>query len=357
MKRLFRPLKIRHIIWLSLLALIAWALRDITFADVRGSLGRLSLVQVMALILLNIGILILFSSRWWLVLRAQGFRLPYFSLVLYRLAAAGINYFTPGPQFGGEPFQVYIVQQRHWVPGSLALASVTLDKLLELLANFTFLVIGVAIILEAGLFGREAGVQALLLVIGLFALPAGYMFILSRGKSPATWLAGYISVRQPAVPGNRWLKLKMAHLAIAGVEEKLAQFCRRNPRALVQAFFISALVWFAMVMEYWLMLHFLGLRLNVFQVIASLTAARLAYLLPIPAGLGVLEASQVMAMQALGIHPALGISISMLIRARDISFGATGLWLVGVFTGSRSRAPLPVELAVNRLNGIEKEEL
>ena len=87
-----------------------------------------------------------------------------------------------------------------------------------------------------------------------------------------------------------------------------------------------------MIAEYSLALRVLGIQLEPAQVIIALTAARIAFLLPIPAGLGALEAGQVAAMQMLGVEPALGISISLLIRARDLSLGVLGLWLGGLLT-------------------------
>ena len=66
------------------------------------------------------------------------------------------------------------------------------------------------------------------------------------------------------------------------------------------------------------------------QSVVVLPAARVAFLLPVPAGLGALEAGQVLAMQALGINPAVGIGLSLLIRSRDIIFGGLGLWWGGL---------------------------
>jgi hypothetical protein len=45
---------------------------------------------------------------------------------------------------------------------------------------------------------------------------------------------------------------------------------------------------------------------------------------------GALEASQVLALGALGINPSTGISLSLLIRARDIALGGLGLWWGGI---------------------------
>jgi len=93
---------------------------------------------------------------------------------------------------------------------------------------------------------------------------------------------------------------------------------------------ISMVSWAAMLGEYWLMLRLLGLNLTPIQAISTLTAARIAILLPLPAGLGTLEASQVLALGALGLNPAAGISLSLLIRVRDVALGGLGLWWGGV---------------------------
>jgi len=70
-----------------------------------------------------------------------------------------------------------------------------------------------------------------------------------------------------------------------------------------------------------------GLALGFRQVISVITAARLAILLPMPGGLGTLEAAMVLVTVALGQGAAAGAGLSLLIRVRDIIFGLIGLWL------------------------------
>ena len=89
---------------------------------------------------------------------------------------------------------------------------------------------------------------------------------------------------------------------------------------------VSLLGWLLLIGEFWLMFNFLGLRLNLAQVAALLIAARFAILLPLPGGLGTLEASQVFALSMLGLNPAIGISAMLLIRGRDMLLGGLGLW-------------------------------
>ena len=113
-------------------------------------------------------------------------------------------------------------------------------------------------------------------------------------------------------------------------ERQAADVCRQHPGTLWLAVLVSMVSWLLMVAEYWLALHFLGATLTAAQTIIALTAARVAILFPLPGGLGALEASQVLAMQLLGLDPAIGLSLSLLIRARDIMFGGVGLWWGGV---------------------------
>ena len=84
-----------------------------------------------------------------------------------------------------------------------------------------------------------------------------------------------------------------------------------------------------MIAEFYTMASFLGVSLSLAQLIALLTAARVAFLLPLPGGLGTLEASQVWALELMGFNPAVGLGLSLLIRLRDVSLGLLGLWWMG----------------------------
>jgi uncharacterized membrane protein YbhN (UPF0104 family) len=97
----------------------------------------------------------------------------------------------------------------------------------------------------------------------------------------------------------------------------------------------SLLTWVMLVSEYWLVLRFLDLRLTFDETIAVLTTARLAFLTPLPGGLGALEAGQAFAFQKLGFSVAEGLSVGLLIRARDVVFGAIGLALGSILASPR----------------------
>ncbi len=271
----------------------------------------------------NALVIITFSGRWWLFLVGQGYRLPYLKLVGYRLAAFGVSYFTPGPHFGGEPLQVFLVTERDDVPADVSIAAVTMDKLFELIANFTFLLVGLILVLQHGLLAGSLGNQALAYSLLLLLLPAGLLIALWNGHHPLSALLGVVMARWPSPTLSRW------HDTLWRSEDLVAQLCRRRPDILVAASAVSALSWVALIGEYWLMTQLLGIDLTFGQAITALIAARFAILLPMPAGLGALEASQAIAMNLLGMDPAAGVALALLIRTRDVLLGLFGLWLGG----------------------------
>jgi uncharacterized protein (TIRG00374 family) len=331
----FRLLRLRYLLWLAVPLLFLWVLRSVPLEDSWAVLAGIGPTQILILILANVLVSLTLSGRWWLILRAQGHPISYLTVAGYRLAAFGVSYFTPGPQFGGEVIQVHLVQRRHQVARSTAISAVTLDKSLELLVNFAFLAGGIACILLWQVFPGVEVRQATILPFLLLALPIGFLLAIWGGRHPVSGPLKVI-VGQKLLGDVPWLsRHRKVYQAIRDSEEEATRFCQESPLTLMQAFLISLVSWVAILVEFWLMLRVLGLNLTPIQVISTLTAARIAILLPLPGGLGTLEASQVLALGAFGLNPAAGISLSLLIRVRDVALGGLGLWWGGV----KSRLP------------------
>lgn len=303
-------------IW-GVAGLLLWlVVRTVPLREVGRALAGLQGWHLAVLLLLNGLVLLTLNGRWHLLLRGLGYGLPFGSLLGHRLAAFGVSYFTPGPHFGGEPVQVLLVERQHGVPRSAAIAAVSLDKTVELLLNFGFLAFGVALVVQTGLLGEAIGGQTAVWFLLLLLPPVLYLWLIWRGKQPITRLL-------QSVKWGRW------ETAVAASETQMSTLCQQNPGALLGAIAISTLSWALMLAEFYLMVSFLGASLTLGQLIALLTAARVAYLLPLPGGLGTLEASQVWALGLMGFNPAVGLSLSLLIRLRDVSLGLLGLWWLG----------------------------
>ena len=324
--------------WLVALFLLWLVLRTVPLTAVLLSLKQLQLWQMGVLVLLNALVVALLTSRWWLILWGLGYKLPFGMTMGHRLAAAGVSYFTPGPQFGGEPVQVLLVEKVHNVPRITAVSSVALDKSIELLFNFSFLVLGMVIILQSSVLdagvGREsaAAVGSVQVVwpLVLLSFPILYLVALWRGRQP---IAGFMRVTMPVFSRRlAWAnKFETAVRGMAASEKLAGQFCHQSPLNLGAVLLVTLLSWLTMVVEFGMMLTFLGAEVSFLEAIVVLTAVRFAYLLPLPGGLGTVEAAQVWVMTQLGFDPAVGLSASLLMRGRDILLGLTGLWWVNHF--------------------------
>jgi len=129
-----------------------------------------------------------------------------------------------------------------------------------------------------------------------------------------------------------------AQKIVAQSEQEVVQLCQQSPKHLFLAMGVTILFWAFWLLEFWFVYALLGLRMNLTELLIVLTAARIAFMLPLPGGVGTLEASQVLAMVAIGQPTAVGLSAALIIRSRDVLLGAFGLWLSSrLISGSKKR--------------------
>lgn len=314
------------------LGFLYFALRDAPFQAIWATLQPLRPSQVLLILAVDAVTHGLIAARWWIIARAQSRGTDYPSLLSARLAAFAISYFTAGPQIGGEPLQVMYLRRHHGWSYARAVATVVLDKLLELLANFLFLLVGLIALVQAGVFGARDGSSLPLLAASavLLAWPLIHVVLLWRGRYP---LSRVLRVMAGRGQGGRGVRFVQASEHLAG------RFCQRKPGALFASAMVSLLGNTSAVIEYLLITSFLGIHLGLGRTIAAWTAGQLSFLVPLPAGLGALEASQVFVLGLFGASAVSAIGVTMLMRGRDLIAGALGLLLVAPSVGRRKSMP------------------
>ena len=330
--------------WLLVIPALWWALREVPLQRIVDTLASLRGWQLLALAGVNVGVLAIFSLRWWIFLRVMGGRIPFSRAVGYHLIGFGVSYFTVGPQVGGEPLQVLLASRHPSVTSPAAVSSVFLDKVFELLTNFTFLMIGSLLILVSGAAGNWPGGGWWAAAAGLLTLPLLHLWALSREKFPITGL-----ITRYTLP--TWL-LRAAKLIVQS-EEKISALLRTKPVVVLAAAAISAAGWLAMFAEYALMLSFLGQSMNLVQLMTAFLASQLAFLTPLPGGLGALEAGQVLAFSSFGAAAAVGLSASLVMRVRDLIFGLLGLALAGTELQKIGKRKAPPEGTDSTIDSVE----
>ncbi len=328
----------------ALLCLGLWmlwlTLKNIRLADVWMHLRLLSTEGFILLLGANLLMAWAMNLRWWLILRTLGAPVPYLRLMIYRTAGNAVSYATPGPQFGGEPLLVYVLRRYHRLTTDTAIASVTLDRLVEIVANFTFIFSAASVVLPLVFRGRLPTPFALLPVGLVLAIALTYLAAILLGMTPLGALIRAARDRQRSPVNPSASGLTAVLLGLSAVEEKAARAVGRRPWLMTGLFLFALIHWGCLVGEVWLIYFCLGTSLAGSELILMVAVGRLAFLSPMPAGLGALEASQVLMLSLLGHHPAVGLATCAVIRARDLIFTGAGLGLTAGLLSAKDRRVL-----------------
>ena len=86
-----------------------------------------------------------------------------------------------------------------------------------------------------------------------------------------------------------------------------------------------------MFFEFKVAANIVGLNLTIFQLFLIICVVGAAFVVPIPMGLGALEAGQIGLFSILAISQAAGIGLAFVIRIKDIIISAIGMILFAYY--------------------------
>jgi uncharacterized protein (TIRG00374 family) len=304
-------------LWACALGLCAWLLRDFPLSVAVESLSKISALQFTFWIAVNVGILWLATFRWQLLGKSVACTLSLWSLFLVRMGGQTISFLTPGPQFGGEPVQIYWLMTRFGVSLKRAVLALGLDRLYELWINFFVLLTGLLIVLNsfqwaADTFYIQTPITVFLLMTLLILPLLLYRFRDRIQEKIALTLNSYLAktnsekfntVQKSDEFANN-LSLSRDHIIALGV---------------------SLLVWVGIFIELQLIVYMLDIKLGALEIMTLLCFIRLAMLLPLPGGIGSIEAAIILFFQLLSLDIELAFSVIALCRLRDVVLLSAGL--------------------------------
>lgn len=318
------------LLWVLALSLAAWTLWQLPLGDI---LSRLSLLEWRDWLLwlsVNIAILYLAVKRWQLLGRALGASLSLTRLFRLRQAGSAVSFLTPGPHFGGEPLQLYWLYRDCGLALHRAVAMLGLDRFMETGTNIAVLLAGVLLllgttILPAGEWLQISAILAVLLTVMLIAA----MLVLRH----PTWLAmRFRPLAQRWRRGDEPDETESGWLALVGLLRR-ALSCHRT--RLWLALLLSLGGWGALLVELVLLLHLLGVSPSPTDTVLIMVGMRLAMLLPVPGGIGTIEASLLWSFRLLGLPVSAAAGLIALIRLRDALVLLIGLGCLASFRRQR----------------------
>ncbi len=235
----------------------------------------------------------------------------------------------PFSQFGG-----LVVGARTAVSGgmreSLVYASLIADQTTELAAQLVFTLFGVAM-LALALTNGAASPELWPLVLGGVGVMAAIMALFAFAQRPVLRMAQGLAGRL----------LPQSVSTMSALTAELDAIYRHRARV-IAAFLLHLLAWAFSAAGAWMALRFMGLALPLTSVltIEALIFTLRTVAFAIPGGVGVQEAAYVLIGPIFGLPPGIGLSLSLVKRARDLAIGVPGMliWQAQEVAGLRKAA-------------------
>lgn len=237
-----------------------------------------------------------------------------------RMCSHAVSQLTPSAQVGGEAARIFMVKCSS---KKISLASVIVDKTIELLTVIVFTIIGVSIALtRIPLPGKLKTLFVGFVVVASLLL----LFIISKQKKGLFgWLRDLLLKMR-----LKFKFLEKHRKTIEETDEYISDFYRRHRKAFIRVFLLYSLLILLWTTEIHVTLQFIGAHHISFLDSFLITAlGNLAFVVPfIPASLGVYEATYVALFALLG--KGTGVGFTLVIIRRIIALLWAGIGLLGM---------------------------
>jgi uncharacterized protein (TIRG00374 family) len=304
---------------------LAWWLG---LGELRDAIARADPSRFVAFLALSVAVFTTLGARWRLVLRAmdRSRAIPRLSvLVGFRAAEHAVSTLLPSAHLSGEPVRAFLLRHRG-VDWPLAIASVAADRLLEItiatVLGPAYVVYFFAVNATSPWAARWATAVMVACVVGLVLL---YVRAFSRG--------GFLPI---VFRGKQTGSLATS---VEAIERNIVDFIRSS--AFVPGLALAALAEALVLAELWTLTRAFALPISLATLVGVMVGMGIAQLLPVPAAVGSLEATEVGVVKLAGGEAALGLAVGMIVRLREtlwIVVGLSAIYFEGVSWRSVERA-------------------
>jgi uncharacterized protein (TIRG00374 family) len=313
------------------LVIVAVLIKEVGWSEIKKTLGMLGagyaivIVYPMTWILLN-------TRGWKMAIHAHLARIPLGRLAQMRLAGETFNSLLPSGYVGGEPLKAHLLSR--WLPPMEAASSVLVAKAAQSVSLILFVGLGLTLGGKPGSVSplkHPAELTALVMLsIGIFL----FTVLLTRRSFSriGKWLH--------SLTGHPWLQKQEARLV--ALDDSLGAFYREGKTRFAASVFWHGLGWIAGALEVAVIFFLIGNPVTAREAWFIGAMAQLAAVVGLfaPAGVGMYEGGHYLAASILGISPALGVSVALIRRIRELFWNCVGLWIFWRLSKSKPE-PVP----------------
>ena len=282
------------------------------------------LIYITAVTLIEIFLVI----RWNTVLKAFKLKVPFHNLFLYKMSGYAVGYLSPQAHIGGEPVRALLLK-RHNIKFKQGISSVLIDKSMQLTTDLLFAFVGASALFLHFSISRRIEFLIFGFITAAISLLGFYFYCMIKKKP---FFSAILSLR--FLKKNN--KLKKLREDIIEVENTLHVFYVKHFNYFIRIIIINLFLYVLMFVEYSTAAMLFGFKPSIFTTLIVMGGVALSYSLPVPMALGVLEVSQISALGLLRQNKAIGLSISLLVRMKDIIrtvIGSSALLYFGINKG------------------------
>ncbi len=278
--------------------------------DIWQELRNFSIIKFILVLAIGIFNSYLFSLRWEVVAKAlfKEKKIPGIAFFLDRLAGYSVSYVTPVAQLGGEPLRIMLIQEEG-LPPKVATSSTIIEKALEISATILFLAIGCFLVCLNPEFAEPARSTLIVFSVIMTVLVVLFYYFSFQNKS----------IFSSALRLLQLHRLKYFRDRLSGLEtfeKEMNLFYKQHPRALLAIMLISIATQLVMLLEHFLIAYFMGFRMSFVQTFLVANIPYVAFLMPMPGGIGALESGMAAIFSVSGI-PLNPIAFVLILRIRD----------------------------------------
>lgn len=247
------------------------------------------------------------------ILKTQGYNLSYLKITEIWLLGFAMSYLTPFAIWGGEFIMIYILKKKFNVDWEKGGAAVFIFRVIDATIFFPFMISGVLIfpLLTGHLpIGKVLIVGGI--ITGIFLILLINFYVKSfKKQSVLTGLLKIFGKDRKKVENTEGGKIFFKG------EKEVIKFFGPWKKEMWIAIINSIIKYFLVLIRVCLIIFFFQGGLNILKALAAYGFFNLTCLIPVPAQLGVLEASEVIVFEGLGLGANVGIAFSFVLRAMD----------------------------------------
>jgi putative membrane protein len=319
--------KVRIVIIVALgLALTAYLVKYVGLGVVWSAAVAVGWGGFAILCLYSLGLFGLLGIAWYVLIppeAAAGSRVFIWARMVRDSAAEVL----PFSQFGGMALGARAAVL-HGVTRPLAFGSMIVDVTTEMLAQFAYIALGVAMLSARAPHNASAQSLTTVFAIGLaLAAVAGGLFVALQRYGH--WMTAKVAAR--LLPG-----VAAATTAVPAALDEIY----RSPARVGFSATLHFAAWLLSAIGTWIAFRLIGVHVDVAAVMAieSLVYATRSAAVFVPNALGVQEGAYTVLAPLFGVGAEFGLAVSLLKRARDIAIGVPVLLIWQAVEGQRALA-------------------